>query len=142
MFRIDSSPEEVLKGINTLRYITQVVREMKADADAHLVGWLEAHGGELEDGDTRWYVGNKTREKCRSLGTAFESLVDATSGDIDRIVSVLSSNAIKPGAAESELGKEWRALHFERTIEREPKTGKPKRTIKTASKKFQLPSRN
>lgn len=132
----DGAPESVIAdwwsrmavAKRRMREIDQLFRE-------GLLEWLDKHG-DLEIGDVRVYAGTSKREKVRDLAAAIDSALTEVGGDVDRLVELLSANALKPGACGSMLGDDWRAEHFETEVVMEPKTGKPKREPKSLNTKF------
>jgi len=87
--------------------------------------------GDIQFGSKRWYVGTTKKVKAKDDARVLETLLDETGGDMSLICSqYMSSNAWKQGAVKALIGDERHAELFETTIEEDPKTGKPKQSVK------------
>lgn len=135
-FTLDADEAMIAQSIVNLKFIEEEMRETRAFANAALLAYLEENG-DLTIGETRHYIGRKITEKCLNTEAALESAFTLTAGDIARVALLLSSSAWRPGACEVELGKDWRELHFKRTEESDPKTGKPRRVVKQVDERYQ-----
>lgn len=93
--------------------VRRLADEVKDAFDEQMLPWLKANGGSLTIADQKLFAGVAKTEKVRDLKAACVSALDALGGDWDAFVELLSSDALKPGAAEAALGEEWRREHFE-----------------------------
>ena len=59
-----------------------------------------------------------------------ERVLSAVGGDLDSFSQCLASGAFKPGELREVLGEDWQVC-FTETVERDVKTGKPKRKVKS-----------
>jgi hypothetical protein len=129
-----ASKEEVLLAMACVQQARAVVQAMAQRFEAAAINWIDTNG-DLEDGDKRYYVGNDRRYKCKDVRATLEALLTETGGDLDAINACLSTGAFKPGTTMTTLGSKA-AEHFETTITKDLKTGKPKRMLKSANTEY------
>lgn len=109
----DAEPSAAAEAYMRVLSVERQAKEIRALFEEQMLPWLALHENELTVGDTKLYAGVGKSEKVRDLKAACVSALDALGGDWDAFVELLSSNALKPGAAEAVLGEEWRREHFE-----------------------------
>lgn len=127
--------DQVIASIDLLASLKSRVKEIDANHKAALLAWLQYHG-ELEVGETRYYVGSEKHTKCNNNRTAIEAILTTCGGDVDSLASCISANGLKPGACKLVLGDDGFASHFTTIVMPDVKTGKPKRKVLTASTRF------
>ncbi len=110
-------------------------REMKAQLEAFLIGWLPDHGGEMVIGDVVHFVTNKKKVKCRNIPAAIDAILIACEGEVAAMADVLSSDAIKVGAARKLLGDAKFEELFETRFE-EDLDHKPVKVLASVNKAF------
>lgn len=121
----DSPKEQVLDVYDRVCLLKSLAKELAQMADAAMVEWIKANG-EIEVGDLRYYVGKSKDTKCKDVRRTMESALNATGGDVDALVGLLSSGAWKPGACRQVLPPEEYAECFHTVEVEDVKTGKPK----------------
>ena len=127
---LQASELEALEALNAVEVLYKAVREARKDFYDRLKGWIDEHG-EIEFQGKRWYVGpNKKIERLVPLDDLAERVLSAVGGDLDAFCRCLSSGAFKYGELREVLGEDWQQCFTEK-IERDVKTGKPKRKVKS-----------
>ena len=126
-----------MEVLSLMKVLVKQAREDVKTGEQAVMAWMKANGiTDLEvSEDIRYYVGTVKRTKILDLRATAEAILDATGGDLDAFCEALSANAIKPGHAKKLLGKAW-GDHFDVTEELDLKTGKPKKALKLADKRY------
>ena len=106
------------------------------EGDAALLAWLQAHGGSLTIGDTRYYVGSDSTNKCRDNEATAGAMLAACNGDLALFAQALSANAFKVSVCKTALGEDGFKAHFDKIIKQDVKTGKPVRKVLTTDQRF------
>lgn len=130
-----SDAEAALSLMADVERFQAAAREAKRQLEAALIQFIDANG-DIELGDKRWYVGHDKSYKRRTdLEVAVSALLEATGGDVAAFCGLLSSGALKPAACRLVLGERF-ADHFETVVERDLKTGAPRRAVKVHDARF------
>lgn len=136
-----STAEEVLTMLGAIKAASERQRERQRIAEQVVCGWIEEHG-DLEVGDTRYYVGTEKRTKDVDVARTFDVIVQhaekvTTEGEVvtdwQAIKRCLSTGAFKPATTKELIGDEAFERCFEVTTVQDLKTGKPKRGLRTAN---------
>src|SRR4051812_45324984 len=132
----DLTADDLCLLLTRLDGIAKRTRGAKAQLESFLLTWLPTQPvKELQIGEVRYYVGPKTKEKCRNVPAAVTALYEATGGDYEAFCDCLSANAIKYGAAKKVLGEKYHDF-FETITELDILTGKPAKALKTVNENF------
>lgn len=125
----NSNAEDVTQVMMCCSMAIKNAREEEKKFKEWLIGWIEA-GNELTDMEgRRFYVGDATETKLRSHaspGMVLDTALELFEGDLDKTYQLLSSGAIKYGAAKKLLGidffnKFWKVIPTGRAIKKEYK---------------------
>jgi hypothetical protein len=121
---------DVLTIYERTRFYKQALADLQDRCEALMIEWIKANG-DLQISDTaRYYVGTPKTTKCTDLPGAIETILTTVGGDFTKFCEILSSNAIKYGAAKKVLTQE----DFERLFKVEEREtleeGKVKKLIK------------
>lgn len=130
-----ATPDQVRAALSFKQQLYEVYRSITFRFDLAMVAWIEKNG-DLEDGMKRYYVGTETKRKCRAVPVAFKALLEKCGGDLDLVLTTLASDAFKPASAMKMLGDDA-PKHFESTVEKDVKTGEPKKKVKTFDERYQ-----
>jgi hypothetical protein len=134
--RDDLTADDLCLLLTKLDGIAKRTRDAKAQLENFLLTWLPTQPvKELQIGEVRYYVGPKSKEKCRNVPAAVTALYEATGGDYEAFCDCLSANALKHGACRKVLGDAY-ADHFETTTELDILTGKPAKALKQVNANF------
>jgi hypothetical protein len=121
----DATVDQVLMAMDFVKALKEATAALAERVESRVIGWIEANG-EIEHGDTRYYVAPNKTTKCKDLGQTLEAVLKATGGDFGATVRAFSSSAFKPGACRELLpADEYEAL-FETKEAMDLKEGKPK----------------
>jgi hypothetical protein len=121
--------DEALELIQIVAGMKQRIREIDNRMQAAAIAWIEANG-DLDAGNTRYYVGTEKVTKCNGNAGAIDSLFAAAHGDMDAVAGCLASDALKHGACRKLLGDTDFAKHFTTTERPDLKTGAPKKGLR------------
>ena len=132
------TPEQVADIIALVSAAKSRIREIDdALADA-LIQYIRDTGRDLVIGTVRYYIGSRRVVRCPDVPQAVESLMLAAGGDMAAFCGVLSSNAIKPGAARRMLEEVHQEELFDRLFttefQDELRDGRPSRLQKIDTK--------
>jgi hypothetical protein len=127
-----ASRTHVLEAMAYVQQARAAVQSLAQRFEAACIQWIDTNGGELIDGDKRYYVGVDKKHKCKDVRATLEALLVETGGDLDALNTCLSSGAFKPATTMTTLGDKA-AEFFETQITQDLKTGKPKRALKSAN---------
>lgn len=87
--------------------LLKIAKEIRADADEAMVKWLQAHGNKLELGPGLELIASKDKTiKPRNLAAVTEAVLEATGGDVDAMVKLLSSDPFKQGSVKQVVGED------------------------------------
>lgn len=128
----EASADEALTLINNAQAFARAAKELKSKADAALIEWIEKNG-ELNDGQTRWYVGRDKYTKVIDKAQTLKALVEATGGDIESIAQYLTSEPFKHGACGGVID---RNEHFTTEIRKCLDTGKPVKKLASSREDY------
>jgi hypothetical protein len=126
--RPNATIEDFLTAMDTEAGLKAIVREYSARLKDAAIEYVN-NNGPVETETARYYVGTKRTTKCRDTTRAVEAVLQATGGDLDRLVGCLSSQPLKHGECEGVLGDEW-DRHFAITEVPDLKTGRPQKELK------------
>ena len=133
------SPDVPIDKVLAMRvrvdFFAEKAKAFREMLDNAMIEWINANGP-IEFETIRYYVGPVKNTKCRSVKEAIPALLDATGGDMERFCEILSSNAIKHGAARGVLAPEvWDQL-FIVEEQQELKEGKPVKRLQKIDSRF------
>ena len=136
----DAPTDMVLELLDRMEVIQQRAKQAKEAIEAAVIEWLNANGGEIEMGDIRWYVGERTTKKCMDVHATHMFLLAFTDDNIEHVSECLTSNAWKHGAVRSLLEQHGDTLSwddlFETVVVQDLKTGKPRKGLNKVNKAF------
>ncbi len=127
--------EAVLQAVDFVARLGEIYRQLKAQLDARMVEWIDANG-ELVNGEVRYYVGNDKDTKCVDLKETLNACYAAAGGDEDALITVLSTNAFKPGACRKLLPADTYAKCFVTTERVKVLEGKPVKQLQKFDGRF------
>lgn len=130
-----ATADDVLTAIDIDVFAGQVLAALRRTLKAALVAWVEKNG-EVTRGDVRYYVGTEKRTKCIDQKGTLTAVLDATGGDVDRLVDCLAAGAFKSGATSRVLDEDTYSKLFKTEEVKDLKTGKPKRVLVAADPRF------
>ena len=105
-----ASMDEVLQSLMLVRFAKQAIAESEAKWKQAAIDWIKANG-EIRFGSEKWWVGDSKTTKCIDVRKTVEALLEKTAGDFDHFCTMLSANALKPGACKKLLGDDFKD-HF------------------------------
>lgn len=127
---------EMILAVDSLCHLASEVRQLRDEA---LKPWIEANG-EIIIGEDKWFVGPNKKEKDRDVGATFDCLHDLAGSDHAAFVSLLSTNAFKPGAVKRFLKDksvpDMYEVLFDVTVEMDVQTKRPKKTVQRINEQF------
>ncbi len=127
----ESDFSEVLAIRNAVREHKRKATELDRLLRDRMVEWIDTFG-EQETPEGRHYVGTtRTYKPARSPNQVLIFLVAATDGDLDAVAELMVSSPFKPGAVRELIGQEAFDGLFATQERLEPRTGKPRREVKT-----------
>jgi len=136
----ESTADQVAEAITQVDFFMSQARELRRSLDDALLKWLShPDHRELIIGDIRYYAGTEKKIKCVDPMATLESLLDATDGDINRVVECLASGAWKYGACRNLLSEEQYKSCFSEELVSDLKTGKPVKQVKKIDSRFIKP---
>lgn len=121
----DSSHDDVCLAIQYRDALKEATRLLCERVDAAVMEWIRVHG-DVTIGPVRYYIGQSTTTKCRSVPDTLRAVLETTGGDVDAVAQLLSASAFKPGACKKTLPPEVYDAHFETRAVEDVKTGVPK----------------
>jgi len=130
-----ASPEQFEAAIAFKQSLEAALSACRAKHKQSVIAWL-SRNGDYTAGENRYYVGTVRDYKCRDAVTTAERVLEAVEGDLERFLSMLSSNSWKPGAVRDLLGQAMFDVLFETVVKEDPKTGKPVREPKVLNAQF------
>lgn len=104
--------DEALEAFVWLERLTQQFNRAKKGVQAALIGHITKSGRPLMLGDQAIKVGVSSTETCNDVAKAVDEALSLCGGDIDVFIELLAKNALKPGAAGTLFGPEYRKKHF------------------------------
>ncbi len=135
LLEADATSEDFLIAQAVLARVGEIYRELKEKVEAASIDFIERKG-QVEDGEIRYYVGVNKTTKCKHLGLTCKALLDAVGGDVETMVTLLSTAAFKPGACREVLGDDWQK-YFETEETKDLKTGAPShKRLKKTNERF------
>lgn len=99
-----------------LDFYKSAIKELEAAWESRAMERVEACG-KFSIGPVTYSVGREKVTRCRNVGFTIQSLLEACGGDFEALVSCLSANAIKYGAARSKFAEAGRPELFEECFE-------------------------
>lgn len=133
-----ASHDDVLVAIDIRSRINAMVKALNDTLKAKIIEWIEQNG-EVKCGDVRYYVGIEKATRCCDYKNTMIALLNATEGDLDRVVQCLASGAFKPGATGLVLDDGIFRTLFTTEDVKDLKTGKSRKTIVKADPRFTTP---
>jgi hypothetical protein len=124
----NGSIEQVADALITLDGMAQRIKQLQADAMAAIEERIR-ESGEFQVGEYLYTLSKPRKVKCRDATAPMKTLLEVTGGDLDKIVSCLSSGAWKHGTVKRVLdecgapGETWDVL-FDVAYEEEVKVTK------------------
>jgi hypothetical protein len=128
--------DQILTARQHVQVMLDRVKNMKTFLEACMLEWIIENHADIVCGEVRWYAGTAKTVKCHNIPGALEALMVATEGDFSKLCEVLSSNAIKQGAAKKILRDDWNKF-FTVAEEQDLKEGKPVKSLQTFNTAFQ-----
>lgn len=129
-----SSSGEVASVRNDVAALNAIGREMKRDADAATLDWMQVNG-DLVSGNMKWYAGVERDYETPDPAKTLEALFISLAGDFEKVAACLSSSAFKVGTCREVLANAF-DLHFVETVKPDVKTSKAKRVVKVTNLDF------
>lgn len=127
-----ATKEEVMQALAFKQQLGAVYRHLNARFEQAAIAWIEKNGP-IEEGEKRWYVGKLVKRKCKSVRETLAAILEMSGGDLDPLVTLLSTSCFKEATTMAFLGDRATAL-FDTTVETDLKDGKPKKKLKGVPK--------
>ena len=127
--------EEAARLVDLIDAMKRRLREVNDQCNRTLMEYIKKNG-DLEVGESRYYVGSEKRVKCRGNEATTKAIVEATDGDISSLAAALCSDPWKHGHVRTVLGNDkFDELFLTEAVE-DVKTGKPRKVLKKANDKY------
>lgn len=126
-----ASQSEVMQAMAFKQKLGEIYRAINFRFEQAAIKWIEING-DIEDGTKRYYVGTQTARKCKNVPETIRTILEANGADA--LVTVLSSSCFRPASAMEILGDRAEEF-FETVVEKDLKTGAPKKKFKTTQPK-------
>lgn len=134
------SVDAVVSRIDKLKVLAGIVRDFRQETEAAVCRWIDANG-DIEVGDTRWYVGKTTSRKCKDVPASIQTLIEVLGGDLESLAKCLTSQPLKPAYCRSILKEKGADAAYTELFTEEAvpdlKTGKPKRGLRQSNSRLQ-----
>jgi hypothetical protein len=135
----ETPADNVLEIYDRIKFYKSELARIHGVCEQQMIEWIKANG-DLELNDTsRFYVGDEKRVKCVNVPAAVEALITACNGDFTAFCEILSSNALKHGAAKKVLPAEVFEQFFATEVVEDLKTGAAKKKLLKADERFIKP---
>jgi hypothetical protein len=130
---------DIANVLGQLEWMQRRIKEVRDELESRLIERIELTG-EFLVGETRYYVGNPKKTKCRDNLATLNALLTVCEGDVDRLAECLASGAWKHGTVrvlleDSGKGELFDTL-FETTSEPELKEGVAVKRLQKANLAF------
>lgn len=126
-----ASKEEVMQAMAFKQKLGEIYRAINHRFEKAAIAWIEKNG-EIEDGEKRYYIGTATTRKCKNVHETVRTILE-TEG-LDTLLLALSTSCFKPSTAMEVLGTRAGEF-FETVVEKDLKTGAPRRVLKNTMPK-------
>ncbi len=127
--------EDAADRLHKAGLIVKEAKRIKSMMDELVMDFIEEHG-EFELAGIRYYNGKSKTTKANDHAEVLTALNEAFKSDAAKVAGFLASDAWKYGAARELLGDEQFAELFTVSVDRDLKTGKPKKRAKSTSTRF------
>lgn len=111
----DTPPDVLLSALERVKSYLAELKAFKALIESTMIESIKIHGPIVVSDTVKYVVGSDKSTKCDNVPAAVEALMGAVDGDFSRFCGVLSSNALKHGAAKRILAPEQYAEFFKVT---------------------------
>ncbi len=125
-----ATAEQVLTVYDAILSALGRLKEIKEGCEGAMMDWIAANGDLILDDTRRYVLSYDKTTKCNDVPAAVEEIMKATEGDFKRFCDVLSSGAIKHGAARKVLDPQVYERIFTTTV----KTSLDNKPIKVLTK--------
>ncbi len=132
----DMTNDEVLMRYDRLKFFLKSIKELIEQEETAMISWIQAHGDLIVSDKIRYYAGTSRTTKCTDLSAAVAALMEATGGNFEKFCEVLSSGAIKYGAAKKILDPNVYDLCFKVEVKDTLEEGKPVKKLMKADDAF------
>lgn len=105
------SPADVAELYMRLRVAQKRLADLRSTVEAAIIEWIEDNGP-VDMGEAELVTRLDKKERIRDPDEALLEALTRLEYDADQIAKVLSRNALKPGACEAIIGKDFREKHF------------------------------
>ena len=129
--------DQVLELRQRAKFFLDAARKTYNQCDQYTLEYCDAHGiSRIDMGDDHYiYISTVKKTTCKDQRQAVEALLDASSGDLDRVCQCLASGALKHGQCRTVLGDKW-SEHFMVKEVKDIKEGKAVRKVQIADERF------
>lgn len=127
-----ATKSEVMNALAFKQQLGAFVRHLNTRFEKAAIAWIEKNG-EIEEGTTRWYVGKVIDRKCKSVKETIGAILEQSGGDLDPLVTLLSSQPFKEATTIDFLGEKAKAL-WDTAEKKDLKDGAPRKKLKGVPK--------
>ena len=127
--------DKILDALQHVKIVLDRAKNMKEFLDAAMLEWIVENHADIVVGEIRYYAGKSKSVKCQDVRGAIEAILEVSGGDFVKLCEVLSSNALKPGAAKTVLGDSFDKF-FATVWDDKLEEGTPVKTLKTFNPAF------
>ncbi len=137
MLSESASTDLILQTYEACKFYTAEIKRLKALCEAVMIEKIKASGAlEVRPG-IRYIVTVDKTTKCDNVPMAVEAILNAVGGDFTKFCGVLSSNALKHGAAKKILAPEDYEKLFKVTVKDSlEEKGEPKKKLAKIDERF------
>ncbi len=128
--------DQVLAIYDQLKFYNRETKRLMDLAETAMLEWIKGNGDLVVSPTVRYYAGTSKTTKCVDLPAAVAALMEATGGNFEKFCEVLSSGAIKHGAAKKVLDPNVYDLCFKVEIRDTLEEGKPDKKLMKADEAF------
>ena len=122
--------DEALAMYDRVLFYAKEMKRVKEQAETQVVEWIKKNGDLIVSPTVRYYVGAEKVTKCTNVPAAMEAILTVCEGDFTKFCGVLSSNAIKHGAASKLLPPKVYEQYFRVEIKEDLREGGAAKTLK------------
>jgi hypothetical protein len=120
---------QVIAVYDRAQFYASEMKRIKALTEGLVMDWIRENGDLVVSDSVRYYIGTEKNTKCVDMKGACMAILDAVGGDFEAFGEILSSNAIKHGAAKKILPPATYDTLFRVEIRESLEEGKPKQKL-------------
>ena len=134
-----TSQDDLLATYQRVLYFKEKMNEIAQSAKEAVIEWMKDNEvKKIEIDDQRYYRLKRVKKvTCRDVTETAHRLLDATGGELDKVLGLLASDAWKHGSCHQVLGDEGYEACFETTFVEDLELKKPKLQLVIHDKQFE-----